>query len=118
MVLKPLFTMCQYEYPLLVQPIGRFLRFIIHPCDPTFVICCLIWPCDMAVRITHLVSYSSSLSSHSVIKAYVWVGCIINTKLPSCVDIIRRTSLGFPAGALKALILRTRASRTPPVKTS
>ena len=23
------------------------------------------------------------------------VGCIINTKLPLCVDIIRRTSLGF-----------------------
>ena len=45
------------------------------------------------------------------------VGCIINTKLPSCVDIIS-TSLGFPAGALKALVLQTRASRAPAVKTS
>ena len=27
----------------------------------------------------------------------VQFGCIINTELPSCVDIIRRTSLGFPS---------------------
>ena len=45
-------------------------------------------------------------------------GCIINTKLLSCVDIIRRTSLGFPAGALKLLVLGTHASRIPAVKTS
>ena len=43
---------------------------------------------------------------------------MINTKLPSCVDIIRSTSLGFPADALKALILRTPASRAPAVKPS
>ena len=69
--------------------------FIIHPCNPTVVICYLIWACDIAVHITYLISHSSSLSSHSVIKGYFWVGCIINTKLPSCVDIIRSTSLGF-----------------------
>ena len=39
-------------------------------------------------------------------------------KVPLCVDIIRCTSLGFLAGALKPLILRTRASRAPTVKTS
>ena len=32
------------------------------------------------------------------------VECIINTKLPSCVDIIQSTSHGFIAGALKALV--------------
>ena len=31
------------------------------------------------------------------IYVYFWVGCIINTKLPFCVDIISRTSLGFPS---------------------
>ena len=40
------------------------LGFIIHPCDPTVVICYLIWACDIAVNITHIVSYSSSLSYH------------------------------------------------------
>ena len=34
--------------------------FIIHPFDPTVVICYLIWPCDVAVRITYLISHSSS----------------------------------------------------------
>ena len=72
------------------------ITFILHPCDLTVVICYLICDiCDTAVHITHLVSHSSSLSSHSVIKGYFWVGCIINTKLPSCVNIIRRTLLGF-----------------------
>ena len=73
------------------------LYFIIHPCDPIVVICYLILPCDIAVCITHLISHSYSLSSHSVIKGYFWVGCIINTKLPFCVDLISRTSLGFPS---------------------
>ena len=68
-----------------------------HPCDPTVVICYLIWPCDIAVCITYLISHSSSLSSHSVIKGYFWVECIINNKLPSCVDIICRTTPGFPS---------------------
>ena len=71
--------------------------FIIHPSDPTVVICYLIRPCDIAACITYLVSYSSSLSCNTVIKKIFQVGCIINTKLPSCVDIIRRTSLGFPS---------------------
>ena len=69
------------------------LSFIIHPCDPTVVICYLIRPCDIAACITYLVSHSSSLSYNTVIKKIFQVGCIINTKLPSCVDIIRRTSL-------------------------
>ena len=39
--------------------------------------------------------------------------CIINTELSSCVSIIHLTSLGFAAGALKALVLQTRASSAP-----
>ena len=73
------------------------LYFIIHPCDPTVVTCYLIRPCDIAVCITYLISHSSSLSYHTVIKGYFQVGCIINTTLPSCDDIICRTSLGFPS---------------------
>ena len=69
---------------------------MIHRCDPTVVICYLIWPCDIAVHITYLISHSSSLSYNTVIKGYFrWM--YNNTKLPSCVDIIRRTSLGFPS---------------------
>ena len=76
-------------------------NFIIHPCDPTVVICYLIWPCDIAVHITYLISHSSSLSYNTAIKDIS--GWVYNKyKLPSCVDII----------------LRTRASRAPPVKTS
>ena len=66
--------------------------FIIHPCDPTVVISYLIWPCDIAVRITYLISHSYSITCNLRIFHF---GCIINTKLPSCVDIIRCTSLGF-----------------------
>ena len=44
--------------------------FIIHPCDPTVVICYLIWPCDIAVRITYPISHSPSLSYNTVIKGY------------------------------------------------
>ena len=79
------------------------LPFIIHPCDPTVVICYLIWPCDIAVRVTYFISHSYSLTYNLRIFQF---GCIIglNTKLPSCDDRIHRTSLGFPAGALKALV--------------
>ena len=48
--------------------------FIIHPCDPTVVICYLIWLCDIAVRITYLISHSSSLSYNTVIKGYFRLG--------------------------------------------
>ena len=70
------------------------MLFIIHPCDPTVVICYLIRPCDIAVCITYLVSHSYSLTYNLRIFQF---GCIINTKLPSCDDIIHRTSLGFPS---------------------
>ena len=70
------------------------IHFIIHPCDPTVVICYLIRPCDIAVCITYLISHSYSLTYNLRIFQF---GCIINTKLPSCDDIIRRTSLGFPS---------------------
>ena len=80
-----------------IQVNNGVLDFIIHLCDPTVVICYLIWPCDIAVRITFLISHSSSLSYNTVIKRYFQVGCIINTKLPSCVDIIHHTTLGFPS---------------------
>ena len=73
------------------------MLFIIHPCDPTVLICYLIWPCDIAFCITYLISHSSSLIYNTVIKRIFQDGCIINTKLPSCVDIICRTSLGFPS---------------------
>ena len=76
--------------------------FIIHPCNPTVVICYLIWPCDIAACITYLISQSSSLSYNTVIKKIFQVGCIINTKLPSCVDIIRRTSLGLSSWCPKS----------------
>ena len=66
--------------------------FIIHPCDPTVVICYLIRPCDIAVWFTYLISHSYSLTYNSRIFQF---GCIINTKQPSCDDIIHRTSLGF-----------------------
>ena len=39
------------------------------------------------------------------------------TKPPECVDIIRRTLLGFTAIALKALVLGTSAFRAPARKT-
>ena len=77
--------------------------FIIHPCDPTVVSCYLIWPCDIVVCITYLISHSYSLTYNLRI---FQAGCIINTKLPSCVDIIRRTSLGLPSWCSVALILR------------
>ena len=55
------------------------LDFIIHPCDPTVVICYLIQPCDIAVCITYLISHSNSLTYNLRIFQF---GCIINTKLP------------------------------------
>ena len=69
---------------------------IIHPCDPTVVICYLIWLCDTAVRITYLISHNSSLSYTTVIKTYFRLG-VYKAKLPLCLDIIRCTSLGFPS---------------------
>ena len=88
------------------------LGIIIHPCDPTVVICYLIWPCDIAVCITYLISHSYSLTYNLRIFQF---GCkpIINTKLHSSDDIISRRlhHSVFPAGALKALVLRTRASK-------
>ena len=82
--------------------------FNIHPCDPTVVFCYLIWPCDIAVCITYLISHSYYLTYNLRIFQF---GCIINTKLPSCDDIIRRTSLGFPSWCSVALVLQTRTSR-------
>ena len=49
-------------------PRHQTFYFIIHPCDPTVVICYLIRPCDKAVGITHLVSHSSSLCCHAIIE--------------------------------------------------
>ena len=46
---------------------GKEFIFIIHPSDPRVVICYLIWPCDIAARITYLVSHSYSLSYNTVI---------------------------------------------------
>ena len=77
--------------------------FIIHPCDPTVVICYLIRPCDIAVCITYLISHSYSLTYKLRIFQF---GCIINAKLPSCDDIIRRTSLGFHSWCLEARVRR------------
>ena len=73
--------------------LGQPIFFIIHPCDPTVVICYLIRKCDIAVCITYLISYNYSLTYNLKIFQF---GCVINTKLPSCDDIIRRTSLAFP----------------------
>ena len=68
---------------------------IIHPCDPTVVIRYLIWSCNMAVHITYLISHSSSVILRLL--RIFYFGCIINTKLCSCVDIICRASLSFPS---------------------
>ena len=46
--------------------------FIIRLCDPKVVICYLIWPCDIAVHITYLISHSSSLGCHTIIKGKHW----------------------------------------------
>ena len=48
------------------------MGFIIHPCDPAVVIYYLIWPYDIAVCITYLISHSSSLSYNAVIKGWVY----------------------------------------------
>ena len=48
--------------------------FIIHPCDPSVMICYLIWPYDIAVRITYLISHSSSLSYNTENKGYFRLG--------------------------------------------
>ena len=56
------------------QTVVYVIIFIIHPYDPTVVICYLIWPCDTAVRITHLISHTSSLSYITVSKGYFRLG--------------------------------------------
>ena len=66
------------------------MNFIIHPCDPTVVY--LLFDMAIAVRITYLISHRLFLMLFFRI---FQVGCIKNTKLPACVDIIHRTSLGF-----------------------
>ena len=45
------------------EDFGRFLVLIIHPFDPTVVICCLIWLFDMAVHIniSHIKQFFSKL---------------------------------------------------------
>ena len=89
---------------------------ILHPCDPTVVICYLIRPCDtsIAVCITYLISHSSSLTYNLRIFQF---GCIINTKLPSCDDIIRRTSLGFPSWCPESTRPTDSYFQAPAVKT-
>ena len=89
--------------------------FIIHPCDPTVVICYLIRPCDIAVCITFLISHSYSLTYNLKI---FQVGCIINTKLHSCVDIIRRTSLSFLSWCSESTRPTDSCFQAPAVKTS
>ena len=89
--------------------------FITHPCDPTVVICYLIRLCDIAVCITYLVSHSCSLTYNLRI---FQVGCIINTKLPSCDDIIRCTSLGFPSLCSESTRPTDSCFQAPAVKTS
>ena len=93
----------------------NLMLFIIHPFDPTVVICYLIWPCDIAVCITYLISHSYSITYNLRIFQF---GCIINTKLPSCDDIIRRTSLGFPSWCSESTPPTDSCFQAPAVKTS
>ena len=73
---------------------GHSYQYLLY----THVICFLIWLCDIAVCITYLISHSLSLSlKYSNFKRIFEVECIINSKLPSCVDVIHRTLLGFPS---------------------
>ena len=53
---------------------AKFVPIIYYTCDPTVVICYLIWPCDIAVHITYLISHSSLLSYNTVIKGYFRLG--------------------------------------------
>ena len=41
---------------------------IICLCDPTVAIWCLIWRCDMAVHIIHLIAHGFSLCCHTLIE--------------------------------------------------
>ena len=68
--------------------------FIIHPCDPTVVICYLMRPCDIAV-FYHIPHITQLFFTYNL--RIFQFGCKINTKLPWYDDIIRRTSLGFPS---------------------
>ena len=85
------------EIPLMWNSLPCHIRNISDIIQFKNIIKNYVMPCDIAACITYLVSHSSSLSYNTVIKKIFQVGCIINTKLPSCVDIIRRTSLGFPS---------------------
>ena len=91
------------------------LVFIIHPCDTTVVICYSIRPCDIAVCITYLISHNYSLTYNLRIFQF---GCIINTKLPLCDDIIRRTSLGFHSWCSESTRPTDSCFQAPAVKTS
>ena len=48
----------RYEKPAKTGILYQLNVFIIHPCDPTVVICYLIQPRDRAVCITYLISHS------------------------------------------------------------
>ena len=93
----------------------RLLKFIIYPCDTTVVIFYLIWPCDTTICSTYLVSHSYSLTY--ILRIFQF-GCIINTKLPSCDDIIHRTSLGFPSWCPESTSPTDSCFQAPAVKTS
>ena len=50
-----------------------YYNFIIHPCDPTLLICHLIWP-DMAIHITYTSYHTVFLSCHTVIQGCFKLG--------------------------------------------
>ena len=70
MNLRIIYGVCIHSITAISMVIMQTLYLIIHPFDPTVVICYLIWPCDIVVRITYLISHSSSLSYNTVIKGY------------------------------------------------
>ena len=85
---------CPSVHPFVCVSVCPSVLFFLYTRVPTVVICYLIRPCDIVVCITYLISHSSSLTCNLRIFQF---GCIINTKLPSCDDIIHLTSLGFPS---------------------
>ena len=114
-------SICNNSSHLTTHPYSLFIiyyilyYYIIHPCDPIVVICYLIRLCDIAIRITYLISHSYSLTYNLRIFQF---GCIINTKLPSCDDIIPRTSLGFPSWYPESTRPTDSCFQAPAVKTS
>ena len=73
------------------------------------VICYLIWPCDIAVRITYLISHSSSLTYNTVIKGY-FSGCVY-IKIQYMYNTIQYNTCTIQYNTIHPLTAQVRACR-------